>query len=474
MPVAPSLCEERADRRLYQARLGLVYDSLPAAFRYNVAGVLIFGWALVAGGPAVGNLRWRSVLFACLIQGIGSLAAWRMYRQRQKAMDSPETAERQLLLLQILLATGWGLIPWCYWVDGAYANNAAIGMALFVNSWSTTHLRAAHRGMLTIGIIVPALLMTLLFIVSPGVVARDFLIGAPLWTIYILYVGAGSHRAVGEALQMRFEHADMAEELYLARNHALAREREAQAANAAKSAFIANMSHELRTPLNVIIGFSEMIARRSLGDAAIGQYSGYAQDIFNSGRHLLSLVNDLLDVAKIEAGKMQLDPQPLDVAAVAGEVLHMMRAQFDARKQTLTLECAPDLPNLEADERAFRQILINLLSNAGKYTGEGGHIRITCRRDGAEALHIAVEDDGIGIAPDKMEKLFTLFTTMDDRYNRATGGTGLGLALVRGLIELHAGRVWAQSEQGKGTSINLYWPLTFEANSGKKVCELNR
>lgn len=474
MPVAASLCEERSDRRLYQARLELVFDSLPSAYRYNIAGVLVFGVALVAGGPITGNLPWRAVAAACLIQAIGSLAAWLMYRRRQKAMTVPETAERQLLLLQFLLATGWGLIPWCYWVDGAYANNAAIGMALFVNSWSTTHLRAAHHGMLRIGILMPALMMTLLFSISPGVVAHFFLIGAPLWTIYILFVGAGSHQAVGEALRLRFEHADMAEELFLARNHALAREREAQAANAAKSAFIANMSHELRTPLNVINGFSEMIARRSLGDSAIEQYSGYAQDIFNSGRHLLSLVNDLLDVAKIEAGKMQIEPQPLNVAAEIADVLHMMQIRFEAKKQQVTCHCAEDLPPLQADARAFRQIFLNLLSNANKYTADGGHIHVSCQRADDAALQFCIADDGIGIAPDKIEGLFTLFATMDNRYSRTSGGTGLGLALVRGLIELHAGRVWAESAPDVGTRMYLYWPLTFEANSGKKVCELNR
>ncbi len=232
----------------------------------------------------------------------------------------------------------------------------------------------------------------------------------------------------------------------------------AEQSNHAKSEFLAGMSHELRTPLNAILGFSEIIAQECFGPVGLACYKEYALDIHTSGAHLLSLINDLLDVGKIEAGKMEIAPRPLDAKRVFDAALKLVDSKAREKKQKLTITVLPDAPQLYADERALKQILINLVSNAVKYTHQGGKIDVTgCAGEGG-GFKIVCEDNGPGIPPEKQDKLFKPFSQVDNRYNRAAGSTGLGLSLVRGLVELHGGRAWIESEYGKGTRAYVLLP----------------
>ncbi len=224
----------------------------------------------------------------------------------------------------------------------------------------------------------------------------------------------------------------------------------AERANRAKSSFLANMSHELRTPLNAILGFSEIIALESFGPIGLSRYKEYAGDIHSSGAHLLSLINDLLDVAKIEAGKMELAPRLLDARQTVEGALKLIGAKAREKKQELVITVLPDVPPLYADERALKQILINLVSNAVKFTPEGGRITVTAGRASGGGFQIVCEDNGPGIPREKLGTIFAPFSRVDNRYDRLAGGTGLGLTLVRQLAELHGGRAWLESEYGKG------------------------
>ena len=251
----------------------------------------------------------------------------------------------------------------------------------------------------------------------------------------------------------------MARELEETRDDALRKRFEAEAANASKTAFLANMSHELRTPLNAILGFSEIIAQECFGPVGNARYRDYAGDIHSSGAHLLSLINDLLDIAKIEAGKMDISSNPLEAVRVFDIALKLVGAKAREKGQSLTIAVEPSAPALYADERAHKQILINLVSNAVKFTPEGGRIEVVggLARDGG--FQIMVKDNGPGIPRDKLDKIFTPFSQVDNRYDRQAGGTGLGLALVRGLAELHGGRAWLESEFGKGCSVFVNLPV---------------
>jgi PAS domain S-box-containing protein len=238
----------------------------------------------------------------------------------------------------------------------------------------------------------------------------------------------------------------------------------AEAANLAKSQFLANMSHELRTPLNAIIGFSEILSDRTFGDLNDRQLK-YSNNILNSGRHLLQLINDILDLAKVEAGRVELMRNTFSVAKVLPEVQTIVKTLANKKNISLEFELAPDLPALFADEAKFKQVMYNLLSNAIKFTPDGGNVFVTAGVQNANGsgsfLQIAVTDTGIGIKKKDQERVFNEFEQVDSSYGRQQQGTGLGLALTKRLIEMHGGRIWVESEgvEGKGSTFTFLIPI---------------
>jgi signal transduction histidine kinase len=234
--------------------------------------------------------------------------------------------------------------------------------------------------------------------------------------------------------------------------------RQIEAANRHKSEFLANMSHELRTPLNAIIGFSEVLGERMFGELNEKQ-AEYTDDILTSGRHLLSLINEILDLSKVEAGRMELEVAAFDLPLAIDNARTFVRER--ATKHGITLDVAVDerLGEFTGDERKIKQILLNLLSNAVKFTPEGGRIGIDARQtDGA--VEISVSDTGIGIAPEDQPRIFEEFRQVGTDYAHKTEGTGLGLTLAKKFVELHGGRIWVDSEVGKGSRFTFTLPIT--------------
>jgi two-component system cell cycle sensor histidine kinase PleC len=235
----------------------------------------------------------------------------------------------------------------------------------------------------------------------------------------------------------------------------------AEAANQAKSEFLANMSHELRTPLNAINGFSEIMLAEMFGPLGDARYTDYARDILNSGQHLLALINDILDMSKIEAGKMTLHLEPIAVDELAEDAVRLIRPRAEAAGLALSLE-APELPEIEADYRAVKQVLLNLLSNAVKFTPRGGQVRVRAERYGPrgdEKVRISVSDTGIGIAPENLARLGRPFEQIESQHAKTQQGTGLGLALSKALLEMHGGALELASTPGQGTTACLILPL---------------
>jgi two-component system cell cycle sensor histidine kinase PleC len=240
----------------------------------------------------------------------------------------------------------------------------------------------------------------------------------------------------------------------------LASSEQAQAASRAKSQFLANISHELRTPLHAIIGFSEIVrdhAPKRPGDPPIAEY---ASDILSSGRHLLDLINKILDIAKVESGTVDLVETAVAPAALVRASLISIRPQAQARQQTVDARVPEDLPAIRCDVTRLRQVLINLLSNAVKFTPAGGQISVAGYLDADGSPVFRVSDTGIGMSSDELVVALEPFGQVDGSLSRQIDGTGLGLTLARGLVELHGGELRFSSVKGQGTSVEVRLPAS--------------
>jgi signal transduction histidine kinase len=232
--------------------------------------------------------------------------------------------------------------------------------------------------------------------------------------------------------------------------------RQLEVASQHKSEFLANMSHELRTPLNAIIGFSEVLTERMFGDLNEKQ-DEYLKDIYASGTHLLSLINDILDLSKIEAGRMELELTDFDLPTALDNALTLVRERAGRRGIALHMNADNRLGQIQADERKIRQVVLNLLSNAIKFTPEGGRIEVVpLPKEGS--VEVSVSDTGVGIAPEDQEAVFEEFRQVGTAEKKAEG-TGLGLTLCRKFIELHGGRIWVKSQVGVGSTFTFTIPL---------------
>jgi two-component system cell cycle sensor histidine kinase PleC len=361
--------------------------------------------------------------------------------------------------MQVVVSFAWGLMPWLCWEAGNPLNHIFIASCIMAVVSALVVSRGSNMDMY-LASLVPVSLMTSARFLTGGT-TTDVIIGivAPFIALQLWRTGRPMVLRMDEDSRLRFQIEDMAHELEEARDEALKKRFEAEAANASKTAFLANMSHELRTPLNAILGFSEIISQECFGPVGSERYRDYAGDIHSSGAHLLSLINDLLDVAKIEAGRMDIAPHPLDPARTFDIALKLIGTKAREKDQDLLISVEEAAPPLYADERAVKQILINLVSNAVKFTPRGGRIEVVAGRAASGDFQIMVRDNGPGIPGDKLDTIFSPFNQVDNRFDRQAGGTGLGLALVRGLAELHGGHAWLESDFGKGCSAFVTLPV---------------
>jgi signal transduction histidine kinase len=243
----------------------------------------------------------------------------------------------------------------------------------------------------------------------------------------------------------------LAQDLQIAKNNA-------DAASEAKSRFLATMSHELRTPLNAVIGFSEIIASEAFGPVGKPVYRNYATDILNAGRHMLELVNDVLTMARLDAGRYELDLEPMNLRDTVDKTVTIFRGTTRLEKREIRVTGNLDWPWLMADERAVRQILLNLLSNAAKFSDPDKPIEVRCETSADGEIMISVIDQGIGMAPDQVSDATRPFYQADSRLARKYEGTGLGLSIVSGLIECHGGHLVIDSQPDVGSRVSVVFP----------------
>jgi len=434
------------------ARLDLIAETLP------VGRAQVPVWTAVILGAASGA-------FPTLAQGIDAkLIAWTclqvvvaatfhvVAKRWPRGSDAGPfgISRRDAYVATYLLAgTAWGLLPWAMLQPGNVPSQAFVGVMLIAVSAVYSVRVSTHAAAYLASVGSLGLVSTPSFFFGQTDVSLALSIGAPLWYAFLTVTGLNLSRRIGEMISTQIDNGLLAESYAIARD-------QARAASRAKSAFLANMSHELRTPLNAIIGFSDVMKSGLFGPLD-DRYREYATDINDSGSHLLAVVNDLLDLARIEAGKMKVEPQPFDAIEALRQVRRMVETDAEAKRQTINLSLAPEMEEIEADNKAFRKIAANLVSNAVKFTQPGGMIEIGLRRDGVDAV-LWVADNGPGIPAEKLETIFRSFERVDDSYSVASGGSGLGLALVQAFAGLHGGSATIDSQEGHGTTVTVRLP----------------
>jgi two-component system, cell cycle sensor histidine kinase PleC len=278
--------------------------------------------------------------------------------------------------------------------------------------------------------------------------------------VYFILVAKRLYLSSVSALEARAQFGTLVGELEQAKAKSDEAARRAEAANLAKSRFLAQMSHELRTPLNAVLGFSEVMKSEILGPHSVSTYKEYAGDIHASGEHLLNLINEVLDLSRIEAGRYELNEEPVRLQAIAEDCLYLMKLRATNRNITLHELFEPNLPKLWADERAARQICLNLLSNAIKFTQQGGAVWVKVGWTASGGQYLSVRDNGAGIPEEEIPIVLSSFGQGSNSIKTAEQGAGLGLPIVKGLIDLHGGTFTLRSKLREGTEVIVTFPAS--------------
>jgi len=456
--------QRSTDVRVLKAQLDLTSQTVRSTRLSSPFWALAIAWLGSDGFGPFGHVNFNEAVFvpvivsATMILSASVVSIYQYDTSDNSEYDRTQPWFSRIVAMQAVISAAWGLMPWLLWDAGSLNNHVFLACATVGILAMLVVSRSSHMDMFLASIGPLTVMAASRFLMSNSVIDFGIAIAIPAFAIQLLVDGRRLMHRLDEDSRLRFQVEDLARELEETRDDALRKRFEAETANASKTAFLANMSHELRTPLNAILGFSEIINQECFGPVGSARYKEYAGDIHSSGAHLLSLINDLLDVAKIEAGKMEISPHPIDAHRTFDIALKLIGCKAREKRQELVISIAPDAPPLYADERALKQILINLVSNAVKFTPEGGTISVSAGPARCGGFQIMCEDNGPGIPREKIDKIFTPFSQVDNRYDRQAGGTGLGLALVRGLAELHGGRAWLESEFGKGCRAYVVLP----------------
>ena len=417
---------------------------------------------LAAIALAIANIgwvpAWRLVLWPVLFLGTGIVCGFSYERMLQHAGTSIGDTRRlahAFTWLSFAQVAAWCAAAFIIWVPGHDANHFLIGIALIVSLTGWTALGTYHYAT---GL---APLPLFLAIMTLGSFAQELWITAAMILAYwvlMLFLFQSNYNTRRKMLMLERERARLIGDLTAAKHVSDSARDKAEMAVRAKAAFLANMSHELRTPLNAILGFSEIINTKALGTAAIDQYAEYGGYIHGSGKHLLSLINDILDLSRLDAHQAGLIDEVLDVEDVIDTSLTMIAGLANAAHIALSRNIAPNLPLLRADRRRVKQVLINLLANAVKFTPAGGKVSLSAALAKDGSLMLAVADTGIGIAKEDIPKALARFGQVDSRLSRRYEGAGLGLPLAKQLMELHDGSLVLESDLDVGTTVRVTFP----------------
>jgi two-component system cell cycle sensor histidine kinase PleC len=401
------------------------------------------------------------ILWAALTAAVHAGLAYYAQKVSRTAAGDIDVASVRMHFLVIHGATG---LCWA-WFAGLGCDSCQIdqfpiikAVILLLAISATAILAYALRGALiaTFGLPVVAYVALAVQLWLPVEAVMAGLLAASL--PFFSYVSSHLHRSTVMLLSFRTEKDGLIAELETANAISDEARRRAEEANLAKSRFLASMSHELRTPLNAILGFSEVMAKEVLGPLQNETYREYARDIHSSGEHLLDLINEILDISRIEAGRYQLNEEFLSLSDTVEDCCHLVELKARNKDIRLVQEYEPELPLLHADERSVRQITLNLLSNAIKFAPTGGEVRVRVGWTAGGGQYIAVKDNGPGIPADEIPVVLSAFGQGSIAIKSAEQGTGLGLPIVQGLLDIHGGRLELRSKMREGTEAFAIFP----------------
>ena len=420
--------------------------------------VLLIAIGGMLSGMTLSIAIWASITVACYA-GLGLLAR-RVDRTATDAVDVKWT-KRAFLIAHFVSGLGWAYLAALQCDQCHVAQFPVVKAVLLLLAVAASALIAASlRGALVATFALPVLLYAVLGanLRQPveALMAALLVLALPFFS----YISGHIYRSSLMLLSFRTEKDALIAELETAKAMSDEARHRAEEANLAKSRFLASMSHELRTPLNAILGFSEVMGSEVLGPMTNHTYKDYAHDIHSSGQHLLTLINEILDLSRIEAGRYQLNEEALSLALVVEDCCHMMTLKARGKDIRIVEEFEQGMPRLFADERAVRQITLNLLSNAVKFTSTGGEIRVRVGWTAGGGQYLSVKDNGPGIAEDEIPVVLSAFGQGTIAIKSAEQGTGLGLPIVQGLTELHGGSFDIRSKLREGTEVIVVFPAS--------------
>jgi two-component system cell cycle sensor histidine kinase PleC len=351
----------------------------------------------------------------------------------------------------------WALLGFFLWAPGNELNNLLIMLILCCTLAGSTTMVGASAPIAFTAYAVYGGIVVLAPLQGHGFLYVGLSLLAGFYTIYLAWMSKQFFTTTRNMLMLRNDKNELIAALALSKEQSDIARYRAENASRTKSQFLANMSHELRTPLNAILGFSELIQSRTFADD-LDRHVEYANLIHTSGAHLLTLINDILDLAKIEAGGITLQEHDVALDRLIEDCIRLMIARAQAGGLDLQADVSACLPHLTGDERAVKQILLNLLANAVKFTPKGGSVTVFAHPGRGGGLYFGVQDTGVGIAPEDQTHVFENFGQGRHDVVIADKGTGLGLPIVKGLVEAHGASVALESEPGSGTKITILWP----------------
>ncbi|MFL6688724.1 MAG: sensor histidine kinase [Alphaproteobacteria bacterium] len=393
------------------------------------------------------------VLFGGAPLGYVATRYLRLPREQAKLMHWLPPA----LLAYVLVSCCWSAMTVMFWRHGDDLNHMLLMLIAGCTLAANSALVGPSRPLSIVGYLIYGSALVLPPLWEGGMIYDSLSLLAVLFVLYLAYMSQTMYFTARDMLVLRDDKDDLIAALAHSKSMSDAGAQRAEAASRAKSEFLANMSHELRTPLNAILGFSEMIQSGHFARDP-GKHTEYANLIHESGQHLLALINDILDLAKIEAGRLRLNEKDVDLASLVDSTIKLVGGKAEQQHVAIEADIAPRLPLVHADERALKQMLLNLLSNAAKFTPPGGRIVVFGRRDADRSLTFGVTDTGIGIPEEDQQKVFESFGQGRHDVVTTDKGTGLGLPIVKGLAAAHGGHVLLESRVGEGTTVTVVLP----------------